>query len=246
MGSAQAVMMGGYPTASVLVAPTLVDVGDSLGGAGAPTYTFVTQGLDALVENDVLFALINTGNETPPGAPSGWTYLTSYGSGTPAAIGAVGLHSAWYRVPASPATSVSFGDSGDHTFIRVYQVRGCRTNAAPVVNLGGISDNTSEPITIPTGTTTSANNLILYAISHGEDDAQGFITSWSIPNVTGGATTHTTGYGTTLGNGGGIASYTGVLAAAGGDMGSPTVDVTALTQPLEFARATYAFIPVGG
>ena len=243
-GVIQAVLAGSYAAASSLIVPTIVNVGDPLGGAGSPTYTFTTQLITGMVDDDVLFAEINTCNETPPGAPLGWTYLTPYGSGTAATAGSVGLHTAWYRLAGGVVpTSVSFGDSGDHTYIRVLHIRGARNNAAPIVALDGVANNTSDPFTFPTTSTTTPQNLVLYVASHGQDVASDFANAWNVPVVTAGTSLHTA-VGTTLGLGGGLGTYSGRMAFAG-SLGTPDLDAKNLTQPVDMVRAIYAVIPQG-
>lgn len=241
-GVIQAALFASYQTIT-LTAPTLVAAASTLqGGTGGVTYNLTTGGLTGYQDNDVLFALINTGNETPPNTPTGYTYLTSYGIGTAAAIGSVALHAAWKRVSGAEANP-SFGDSGDHTFVKMFLVRGCRTSGDPVVNLNGSASNTSEPLSVAVASTTTAQNYVVYAVGHGEDTGANFVTSWTDSALTGGATLLTPN-GSTLGNGGGLGAYAGVKTTAG-NITAPTIDLQNLTQPLNLVTASYAFIPLG-
>ena len=226
-----------------IATPTLVAAASTGQGATGPlTYDLTAAGLTGYQDNDILFALIQTGNETPPNTPTGYTYLTSYGIGTAAAIGSVALHSAWKRVSGTEANP-SFGDSGDHTFVKMFLVRGCRTSGAPVVNLNGAASNTSEPLGVAVNNTTIDKNYVVYAVAHGQDVGGVFVTSWTDSALTGG-TTIITANGTTLGNGGGIGAYAGEKTTAG-SLGTPTIDLQNLTQPGNFVTASFAFIPLG-
>lgn len=235
-------LLGSY-TSVPLVAPTLV-AAQSTGqaGTGSLTYNLTTAGLTGYQDNDVLFALIHTCNESPGATPSGYTYLTSYGIGTAGAVGSAAIHSAWKRVSGTE-TDPGFGDSGDHTLVKMFLVRGCRTSGAPVVVINGNAANASEPISVASGSTTSDQNYIVYAVGHGQDIGTGFVTSWSDSALTGGGVLLTAN-GTTLGNGGGLGAYAGVKTTAG-SLGSPTIDLQGLTQPQNMITVTYAFLPIG-
>ena len=225
----------------VLVAPTFIAAGSLQASTSSLAYSFATGGIDtSYQENDIVFALLQTSNETPGNTPAGWTYLTGYGSGTAGAAGSVGLHAAWAR--AGTFTSPNFGDSGDHTMGRVIIVRGCRTSGDPVVVLAGAADSQSDPIPIPVANTTINQCLVLHVLAHGQDISSAFLTSVTSAGLA--SVTEAFDSGTLQGNGGGIAMVYGVDTAAG-SLGSPTADLISLSQPVVIARATYAFIPVG-
>lgn len=130
----------------------------------------------------------------------------------------------------------------DHILIRMILIRGCRTSAAPVVVLNGTAGSVSDPVSIPVADTTTNQNLILHGGAHAEDIGTDWINTWTSPNITGGTSLFENG--STLGNGGGLAAYVGTKATAG-SLGTCEFDMQNLTQPLNVARATYAFLPVG-
>lgn len=221
--------------------PSLVVAGSLQASTASLAYNLSSGGLTSILENDVLFGLFESAAEAPPNTPGGWTYLTGYSVGTPGDAAAVGLYSAWLRVgPTAPSNTPSFGDAGDHLIGRALQVRGCRTSGAPVVVLAGSANSQSEPIPIPVANTPSDQCLVVHAIAHGEDTSATFVTSWSSPALTGGTALFATG--SSQGNGGGLGAYAGIKEAAG-SLGTVTADLQNLTQPLNLARATFAFIP---
>lgn len=232
--------------AAVLVAPTLVGWGSPQAAAGSLTYDLATGSpstvLSLAQDGDVLFGVFETANETPGSTPVGWTWLSvGAGVGTPGDAAATALHAAWARVSGTPGNP-SFGDAGDHTFGRVLLIRGCRTGAAPVVVLAAAADSRSEPVPWPSASTTIDQCLVVHAIAHGEDVGSDFTNGFSGADLAGGAEAF--GQGTSLGNGGGLAAYAGVQEAAG-PLGAVTVGLQNVTQPLNLARATFAFIPEG-
>ena len=232
----------------ITTAPSLILAGTGQGATGSLTYDLAASGGDiasVLQADDVLFSLIHTCNEAPgQNPPAGHNSLTipSNGIGTAAAIGSVAMYATWKRCVGGEV-NISFGDSGDHTFARTYLIRGCKKSGVPVICLNSASGNVSEPVGVPVSDTTTALNLILYAAAHGQDLGSDFVISWSDSALTSGSSPHAEN-GTTLGNGGGLGAYFGVKTAAG-SLGSPTIDMQNVTQPLNVVRASFAFLPVG-
>ena len=230
-------------TRDISHAPTFVLAGNAAGATGIFNYNYATQGV-TYQDDDILFGLFQTNNETPPNTPAGWTWLTSYGDGTPGAVNSVALHMAWARASGTMnGGQPGFGDAGDHMYGRIYVIRGCRKRGAPVVVLNGTVGSTSTPMSFPVADTPFEKCLVAHVGAHGRDAAsqwQNSTTSSSLESVT---YPHTQS-GTSIGNGGGISFAYGVKLTPG-SLGSPTVDLINLTLPVVVARATIAFIPRG-
>lgn len=227
-----------------LTAPTVVTFGTLQASIGALNYDLVTgtPTIDASYQdNDILFGILETANEAVASTPAGFTMMANYGVGTAADVAATRLTPCWKRLSGAQG-SLGFGDAGDHTLGRVILVRGCRTSGDPVVALAGSAASHSDTDAWDAASTTIAKCLVLHAITHPEDLGAVFVTSWTSPNLTGGTSLFEGG--STIGNGGGIGAYVGVKETAG-SLGTVTVDLQNLTQPLNLARATFAFIPVG-
>lgn len=242
-GVLHAVIAGGaVPIA--LAAPTVVAIGTIQGSAAALNYDLATGTptiAATLLDNDILFGLLETANEPVASTPSGFTMMTTYGVGTAADAAATCLTPCWKRINGAQGNP-GFGDAGDHTIGRLFLIRGCRTSGDPVVALSGSAASHSESDAFDAASTTIDQCLVMHAIAHPEDTGADFVVSWTSPNLTGGTSLAETG--STLGNGGGIGAYAGVKASAG-SLGTVTADLQNLTQPLNLARATFAFIPVG-
>lgn len=230
-------------TRDISHAPTFVLAGNAAAATGAFNYNFATNNV-TYQDDDILFGLFQTNNEPPPNTPAGWTWLTSYGSGTAGAIASVGLHMAWARASGTMnGGQPGFGDAGDHIYGRIYVIRGCRKRGVPVVVLNGTVGSTNSPMSIPVADTTYEKCLIAHVGAHGQDFSgqwQNVTTSAALQSVT---VAHTAA-GTSVGNGGGISFVYGVKLTPG-SLGSPTVNLTGLTLPQTIARATVAFIPRG-
>lgn len=227
-----------------VAAPTFLKAGSLQASTVGLTYNLTTGGLvynTDYTENDVALAVIESGNEVPPNSP--WNVIGYVGSGTAGAALSVGLQLAWQRCSGGALGNPSFGDSGDHTIARVIMVRGCRTSGAPVVLLGTpAADSQSEPIPIPVANTPVDLCLVAHILAHGQDSSATFLTS--ITSAALASVTEAFDTGTLQGNGGGLAMSYGVKTTAG-SLGTPTADLTSVTQPVVIARATVAFIPDG-
>lgn len=220
--------------------PSVITVGTLQSSPTGLTYNLSTGGITA-TENDILFGIFETANETPPNTPTNWNWLPAHGVGTPGDVAATAEVAGWLRVPASPPTTLAFGDSGDHTTARIFLIRGCKTTGTPVVELGGSAGSASDPFTVDGGTTTTDANLIIQTATHGEDNAADFIASMTNASLL--AVTSLCEVGTTQGNGGGIGAMSGIKAIAG-VVGAATFDPNAgITMPQNIARAAYAFLP---
>lgn len=245
-----AILQAAIGAPATLIPPTIVAVGTSQTGTGSPTYDLATGTptiAATLLDGDILFFPVETAAETPgANPPSGFTALASPPIlGTPGGVDSTAIYGYWKRISGAQA-DVSLGDAGDHTFSRGILVRGCRKVGTPVVVIAsGTAAAEAEPVPLPSGSTTVPQSLVMYLITHSEDTATPWITSWSVPILSGGAAVWAPESGTTVGNGAGLAAYAGV-AAMPGSLGSPTIDIKNIIQPGNYAKLTIAFIPENG
>ena len=197
--------------------PTFVAAGTQAQTANAGGAGPVTPGLPAgIAANDILILMVEAANE-PVNAISGWANV---GSG--AVVQATGLVTdltvRWLRYTGSesaPAVSIT---GANHVIARIAAFRGCVTSGSPINGTPAVNaDNgTTTAFSIPGGTTTAVDCLVVAALSTGTD-----VTSTAMAS----GWTSTTTFSPTLteffdnwhvtGNGGGFAAAYGGRAASG-------------------------------
>lgn len=193
---------------------------------------------------DVTFVFCQTENEVA-GAPTDFTEVlgSPQGSGTAAVAGSDRL-SGWY-LRATNGTMPDYGvpDPGDHEIYFGITVRGLVETGDPW-DVGGCASNkittASTTVTLPGGTTTNADCLVLQVCSNSTEST---ITQFAGPFVNGGLAniTQQANQNSAAGLGGGLLLLTGEKATAG-LFGSTTMGAL-VTSSLQ-GRITLALQPV--
>ena len=207
-------------------------------GAGAISITNVA----SITKGDVLFVPVATqgGEAAPTPTCSGVTFAvadTYQSSGT--GVGSVRLTLFWARVGTDAVGStVSVGDSGDHTIGRVTSVKNLPLTGNPWHAIAGNTESTSDTSGSATGLTTTADNaVILVWAARGNDSAASTSYSgWTNASLTYALELYEGG--TTDGSGGGIALAAGPRPTEG------TVSATTytLSSGAQKAHITMALI----
>lgn len=200
-----------------MAAPTIRAVGTVASSAGA-----IAPGLPSgTAAGDLLVMFLETANEAI--TVSGWTELPT---DSPQSDGVLGTRlTVFYKIAAgSDATTTS--DSGDHQIGRIIGITaGTFDTGSPInTSAGGVRTPADTTATIPGGTTTVADCLVLAASSHNLDQAGGAFTTASWANAALTSVTERINNSTQAGNGGGIGVASGVKATAGA-IGDTTVTV---------------------
>lgn len=207
-------------------------------GTGAITITNVA----SITEGDILFVPVATqgGEAAPTPTCTGLTFATvdtyqSSGTG----VGSVRLTLFWARVGTDAVGStISVGDSGDHTIGRVTSIKNLPLTGDPWHAVAGNTEGTSDTSGSAPGLTTTANNaVILVYAARGNDSASGTAYSgWTNASLT--YVQELWEGGTTDGSGGGI-------AVAGGPrptMGTVSATTYTLASGAQKAHITLALV----
>lgn len=191
-----------------MAAPSYVS---SLGGVGTASPVAATLP-GSIVQNDIIVLAVEDDRGADVVA-SGWTEFTSSPQN---ATADTQLTCLWRRYQTGDGNASITGFS-NHALWRTIAIRGCSTTGDPYdvtsgYNNGGVA---SASIVIPGATTTVAECLILAITADGVDASGGRVTdgTWANADLTN--ITDRVDFGTTTGNGGGLAAATGEKAAAG-------------------------------
>jgi hypothetical protein len=217
---------------SIAAVPTYIGTGN----VGASTNAVTSSLPNGIQINDILLLVIETANQainipTPNGGI--WTEISSSPQGTGATGGAAStrLTVFWSRyngTQGNPTTS----DSGDHQRARIFAFRGVIATGNPWdVTNGSVQVTASTAVSIPGGTTTTADNLIVLIVANGTDTNQAQCgNAWnnsSLVNLI-----EQSGDNTNQGNGGGTCLATGEKTIAGAFNPTTTTINTSSAQGL--------------
>jgi hypothetical protein len=199
--------------------PTVYAVGTVASGTAG-----VTPGLPAgTTVDDILILMLENEDATVVPVVTGYTDIqTAFaGSGT-----LTRLALRWKRAIAGEAAP-SVPDPGDHVVARIIGVRGCPPGGSPVnvsfTSTELVSDTT---VSIPGGTTTKPNCLIIAAFSTGTDVAStAHASAWT--NASLGSVTEQVDNWVVDGLGGGFGAASGTLALPGTYSATTATCVTA-------------------
>jgi hypothetical protein len=165
--------------------------------------------------NDILVLVIETANQDIA-TPAGWTELSSspQGTGTSGSAASSMLLAFWKRSDGTE-TTVAPADSGDHQLGFVVVLRNALLSGDPIdVTAGDVLAVADTVVTIPGGTTTVADCLILACATHMTDTSSAQFSAWANASLT--DVTEIADKSSTQGTGGGgIGIATGVKEVAG-------------------------------
>jgi hypothetical protein len=228
--------------------PTFVAAGTAANTATGGG-TSITPGLPAgIAADDILVVAIEAANE-PINATTGWTNI---GSGTVAqATGLItGLTLRWHRYTGSAPSTTFTLTTGNHLVGRIAAFRGCVTAGSPINGTPAVlSDNgTTTAFSIPAGTTSVADCLVVAAVATGTDvTSLVHATGWTNASLASPAVTEFFDNWNATGNGGGFAAAYGGKATAGAYNATTGTLTTGNTKAcMSFALAGAATPPPSG
>jgi hypothetical protein len=219
------------------MAPSVVAVGTVASGTGAITPAYPTP----LQVNDIIVGVgeSNGGQNYPTAASSGFAHIDSV---SPVVQGTNTQLSVVWRRYDGTGTAHAWGDSGDHNVGRYLAVRGCPATGNPwSVVATSVSATSSTAATWPGHPSVMvADCLILELIATGADVASTtMVSAHTNANYTGIAA-HIDNW-VSVGAGGGIGVWSGVLPGNGATGASTATLATAATK----AYMTLAMMPAG-
>jgi hypothetical protein len=196
--------------------PTFVALGSGIANTGASSVPLPA----GLQTNDILLMFLETANQAISiNNQNGgtWTQVTGSPQGTGIAGGTNGtrLTVFWSRYNGSQGAP-TITDSGDHQIGRIMAIRGATASGDPCdVTAGGVEDTADTSGSITGATTTVANTLVVVAVATSLPDAvsSAKFSGWTNANLS--SLTERIDFTSTPGNGGGLATATGVKATAG-------------------------------
>jgi hypothetical protein len=173
----------------------------------------------------------------PGAAPTDYVQVpgSPQGGGSPGSSTGLGLECFWKRAGVSESAP-TVDDRGTHTYAVIAGFRGCPTTGNPwdITPVGGSDTAASDTsLSIPGGTTTLDNVLVVQAAVHRVDQLGANFSAWANTSLTN--LTERFDNSTDISEGGGIAVVTGGKATAGA-FGATTATLT--------AASTDAFITI--
>lgn len=175
--------------------------------------------------DDIWVLLCETSDQTVS-TPTGFTELTGspFGSGS----ATTRLTVFWRRITSSESDIV-IGDPGDHVLALFVALRGTKTTGDPFnVTSGGFQTPASTALTASGATTSVPNTLVLAAASRSTDIGTSQFSNWENADLQGFAEIRD--FGTTAGNGGGVAFATGIKVTPGAYGNSTATVATSTTM----------------
>lgn len=213
-------------------APTYVGSGNVGTGTGVIIPTLP----GGIQTNDILLLLIETANQTTTiSNPNGGTWIeilnSPQGTGTAGGTTSTRLTIFWSRYNGTQGNPTA-SDSGDHQRGRIFAFRGVIETGNPWdVTYGNTQTTASASVSIPGGTTTVNETLVLAIVSNGTDtNAAQCGNTWTNSSLTG--LVEQSGDNNNSGNGGGFCIATGTKTAAGVFNATTTSINTSSTQGL--------------
>jgi uncharacterized delta-60 repeat protein len=142
----------------------------------------------------------------------------------------------WARATSASMANPVLTAQSNHQYAVILTFRGCSPTGVPFTSaVGSTKSSASTSTVLPAVTTVGPDQLIVGALTKDLDSTAAFVSAFSNANLT--SVTERFDAGTSSGDGGGIAVFTGVKATAG-DTGTTTATVTSSTS----AMMTVAFI----
>lgn len=202
-------------TAFVPTEPTIVSVGSSFSGTGAPTATLP----GTHIEDDILVLVLQSSNQDLT-TPAGYTRCgPQNGIGAATTAGSTRLGIFWKRDGGSEVAP-TIADSGDHTFGVMFTVRGCPTVGDPFhIGANNWKFTASTAASGPKSTTWVDNTLVVDIFAGAIDSTGGQASSLANADLT--SVTEQFDGSTADGTGGNILIASGLDAAAG-EVGATT------------------------
>jgi len=195
--------------------------------------------------NDIGLLVIETANQavTLGTNAADWTAVTNSPQGTPGtapAGTATRLTVFWSRATSASMGSVGVNDSGNHQYAQIITFRGVFASGNPWdgTPAGNVAATAATAVSIPGGTTTVANTLVVAIVANGADTLAAQTSGWTNASLSGLA--ERVDSNTDVGNGGGFGVATGVKATAGAYGATTATLATSFVQ----GRMSIALRPV--
>jgi hypothetical protein len=223
------------------VAIAVVAVGTVASGVNA-----ISPGLPAGWPPDDIHVLVVETNNEPIAAMSGWSNV-GVGVQNVATGTVTSLTIRWRRAVGGDAAP-SVPDSGDHQIARIIGFSGCPTSGDPWdVTLFGSESVSDTTVSFPNITTTTANCMVVHALSVGSPDSTTGQSSGAGTNANLTGLANRMNNQTSSGTGGGFAMITGLKATAGA-VGATTTTITTANFKALFSGALReaAVVPSSG
>jgi hypothetical protein len=186
----------------------------TIAGAAASGATIVWP---SHLTNDIGVLIVETANEAVTiSSPSGWTeFSVSPRSSTGATSGnATRMTAFWKRAASAAEANVVTSNPGNHVAGVIITFSGVITTGDPVQAIFGATDEAASTSTSLTGVTTTEDDCeVLYVAVMGRDISSARYASESNASLT--SLTERHDAGSTAGNGGHIALWTGIKTTAG-------------------------------
>ena len=221
--------------------PSFISHGEAQSGVGAITVPWPVGVHQA---DDIGILLVETSNQataTTLSDDQGFVEIENSPQGVGGGTGTGGenrLAAFWCRATGTTMGSPQVVDVGNHQIGAIMVFRGCITTGNPwSMTTGNVEGTSTSAVTLPGGTTTHADCLIVNCLTHGKDDDVPTVGGWTNPDLSDYA--EILDSATLAGHGGTIAAAAGGLAAAGAFSDS----TAALTSNQMQGRLTVALRP---
>lgn len=167
--------------------------------------------------------------------PSGWTLMPDAPIVDIADATGSKLNLAYRFAVSSSEANASIGSTGDHAVGRIFTFRNVSTSRVPGADRAtGAKTTASTTLTYPSVNTAAPNSLVVGVASRPNDSSSTTeYSGYTNANLT--SITERAEGGSTLGNGGGIALWTGISAAI------QSTGTTTATSVTSFTNAYYVF-----
>jgi hypothetical protein len=201
--------------------PTWVSNGTDVSNTTGVTVTWPTHQVGDI---GLLICESTGGQPVSLTTPSGFAAVTNSPSATGATTSGTQVTVFWCRATSTSMADVVITDPGDHVYAHITTFRGCIANGNPW-NITGAAQKASATTSAsaPSVTTTVPNCLIVNIITRDTDSAAAAFSAEANASLS--SLAERRDVGTTSGNGGGVAVYTGGLATAGAS-GTTTATVS--------------------
>jgi len=213
---------------STVAAPNFQAAGTAQASAGALTVPWPAHQAD-----DIGLLIIETANQAVTLGTNGgdWTEVTNSPQGTGTVSGGgTRLTVFWSRATSSSMGDVGVNDSTNHQRAQILTFRGVFTSGNPWdgTPAGDVASTASTAVSIPGGTTTVANTLVVAIVANATDTTADQTSGWTNAGLT--TLTEREDGNTGANNGGGFGVATGVKATAGAYAATTATLATASAQ----------------
>jgi hypothetical protein len=211
-----------------MAVPTFVAAGTSATGVGA-----VTPGLPAgWAQDDIFLLVVQAEGAGSFSTPSGYTTIDSV-NGITSGVGSTAM-ALYYKRATASESAPTVNDTGDHTFAVILAFRGCVASGSPVATFATGIGFSSTSVSFSAITTTSGENLIVLAGTHGIDTTGGQASGYT--NAALSSLAELFDDSTTDGTGGGIFIAAGGKTAAG-STGSTSATLASAANSIAYTVA---------